>query len=87
MIPTLTSKLAPFLDPVGICLFPEAAQALIDLRADSKFPSRLDELAYKNTEGRLTTEELAELDLYLSAISVVTILQSQARMQLRALSN
>jgi hypothetical protein len=87
MTATLTSTLDRLLDPVGRCLTPEAAKALVDLRADSQFQARLDELADKNTAGLLTPDERAEYDLYLSAMSVVTVLQSMARMRLKATGN
>jgi len=84
---SLTSTLDRLLDPVGRCLTPEVAKALVDLRADSQFQARLDELADKNTAGLLTPDERAEYDLYLSALSVVTVLQSMARMRLKAIGN
>ena len=84
---TLTSTLDRLLDPVGRCLTPEVAQALVDLRADHKFQERLDELADKNTAGELTEQERAEYDLYLAAISVVTVLQSKSRALLQTTSN
>jgi hypothetical protein len=60
---------------------------MVSLRADQEFQERLDELADKNTSGLLTEQERAEYNLYLAAISVVTVLQSKSRTLLKALSN
>ncbi len=75
------------LDPVSRCLTPDVARALVNLRADPSFQARLDELAEKNTESQLTPEEREQYDLYLSAISVITVLQSKARMILKTAAN
>lgn len=80
----MTDTLDRLLDPVSRCLTPDVAQALINLRADPSFQARLDELADKNTENRLTSDEREQYDLYLSAISVITVLQSKTRTILRA---
>jgi len=52
--------------------------------ADPAFQAKLDELADKNTAGGLSAEEQALFDLYLAALSVLTVLQSQARILLEA---
>jgi len=80
----MTDTLDRLLDPVSRCLTPEAARALVNLRADPSVQARLDELADKNTENRLTPEEREQYDLYLSVISIITVLQSKARMILKA---
>ena len=82
MTATITSTLDRLFDPVSRCLTAEVARALVDLRADPQFQARLDELADKNTQGQLSSEERAEYDIYLTAISVVTVLQSKARLRL-----
>jgi hypothetical protein len=84
MSTTMTDTLDRLLDPVSRCLTPEAARALVNLRADPSIQARLDELADKNTENRLTKDEREQYDLYLSAFSVITVLQSKARMILKA---
>ena len=83
----MTDTLDRLLDPVSRCLTPEAARALVNLRADPSIQARLDELADKNTENRLTPDEREQYDLYLSAISIITVLQSKARMILKATAN
>jgi len=84
MSTAVSDTLDRLLDPVGRSLSPEAARTLVNLRADRTFQTRLDELADKNTAGQLTPEELQEYDLYLSALSVLTVLQSKARLLLKA---
>jgi len=78
----MTDTLDRLLDPVSRCLTPEVSLALVKLQADPSFQARLDELADKNTENQLSPEEREQYDLYLSAISVITVLQSKARMTL-----
>ncbi len=74
---------APFLDrlltPLSRCLTAETAKALVALRVDATTQARLDELADKCSEGRLSAEERAEYGSYVSAINVISILQSKAR--------
>lgn len=52
------------LDPVGRCLTPEVARALMDLRTDAETQARIDELADKATEGTLPAPERAEYEEY-----------------------
>ncbi len=52
----MTDTLDRLLDPVSRCLTPEVALALVNLQADPSFQARLDELADKNTENRLSPE-------------------------------
>lgn len=66
-------------EPVADILTPEAAQRIIDWQVDNETQSRLDELADRCNEGKLTPEEMAEYDRYLAAFDLVAIIQSQAR--------
>ena len=76
------SALQRILDPVGRCLTPDVARALLGLRADAETQARLEELADKSTEGTLTEAERGEYDAYVSAIDFLTVLQSKARAML-----
>ena len=67
------------LDPVTRCLTPEAARSLLDLRAPTAAQTRIEELADKCTTGTLTAEEASEYDSYLSAGSLIAVLQAKAR--------
>jgi hypothetical protein len=79
MAATTTQTLDRLLEPVTRCLTPDALSQLVSLRADDELQERLDLLADKNTEGLLTEAERDEYETYVRAISVVSILQAQAR--------
>jgi hypothetical protein len=73
------SLLDRLLDPVGQCLTPDVARALLALRTDEDTQARIDELADKCSEGTLTAAERGEYEAYVSAIDLVGILQAKAR--------
>jgi len=74
-----TVTLARLLEPVGRCLTPEVATALVNLRADPAVQTRIDELADKCTEGALSAVEQSEYETYMHAIDFIAVLQAQAR--------
>jgi hypothetical protein len=76
--PLLDRVLEPFVE----CLTREAAQKIVNLRAEPQVQARLDELADKANEGQLSNEERAEYDRYLAAFHFITGLQAQARTRL-----
>ena len=57
----------------------EAAKKLLGLRASPEAQRRMDELARKCNEGELTAEERAEYETYVTAGTLIAILQSKAR--------
>ena len=67
------------LEPVGRALNVEAARALVELHLDAQAQARIDRLARKANEGRLTVNEKSEDETYVSAIDFVAILQAKAR--------
>ncbi len=67
------------LTAVSRSLTPEGARALVTLRVDAETQAKLDELADKCTEGLLSPEERAEYASYVSAINLISVLQSKAR--------
>lgn len=67
------------LESVSQCLTPEAAQRLLDLRADAELQDRIDVLADRSTEGILTPEERAEYQIYVQMGQFVSILKAKAR--------
>jgi hypothetical protein len=73
------SALDRLLEPVGRCLTPEVARALVALRTDEATQARLEELADKSTEGMLTPGEREEYQAYVSAIDFLSVLQAKAR--------
>jgi hypothetical protein len=70
------------LEPFVECLTREAAQKIVNLRADPQDQARVDELADKANEGQLSDEERAEYERYLAAFHFITRLQAQARTRL-----
>lgn len=79
MAGTTTQTLDRLLEPVTRCLNSDALSQLVNLRADADLQARLELLANKNTEGLLTDVERDEYETYVRAISVISILQAQAR--------
>jgi hypothetical protein len=74
-----TKILDQLLEPVSRCLTPEVARALSNLRASAKAQARIEELADRCVEGKLTSEEEAEYDAYLWGGNLIAILQAKAR--------
>lgn len=76
---TQTAVLNELLEPVGRCLTREAAEQLIALRASPSAQARIEELAVKATEGKLTKDEEVEYETYVSVGNFIAILQAKAR--------
>ena len=64
---------------VGQCLDRQSAESLLRLRADTEMQGRIEELADKCTEGRLTPEERDEYEAMIRVGNFVAILQAKAR--------
>jgi hypothetical protein len=62
---------------------PELARYLLGLRFSDAEQATMHELAVKNQQGKITPEELRELDGYVKAGDLLAILQSKARMALK----
>ena len=60
-------------------LTPEFASKLVSLRADPVVQDKIDSLAEKCNEGRLTPEERAEYEIYVNFIHFMAIFQAKAR--------
>ena len=71
--------LGRFLEPMTEAFTPELAQKIVDLRADSETQARVDELAAKASEGKLTTDEEVEYKECIEAVDIVGVIQSKAR--------
>ncbi|MBI4607316.1 MAG: hypothetical protein HY721_35570 [Planctomycetes bacterium] len=65
--------------PVLQIVFPEKAEAILNFRPDPKLRARVEELAGKSTEGRLSETERAEYEGYVRANKFIAILRRQAR--------
>jgi hypothetical protein len=79
-----TPVLDQLLDPLGeIILTPDVARKLVNYRFDAKAQSRIDKLARKCNEGKLTDQERREYETYVQTIDFIAILQAKARALLR----
>ena len=76
--------LAQLLDPIGQLLTPDVAKKLAALRFDAKTQSKIDRLARKCNEGKLTDDERREYETYVQTIDFIAILQAKARAIVRA---
>jgi hypothetical protein len=71
------------LDPLGDMLTPDVARKLVNYRFDAKAQARIDKLARKCNEGKLTQKEQREYETYVQTIDFIAILQAKARSSLR----
>ena len=78
-MPTATSYLDRFLEPMTDAFNPEFARKVASLRADPATQARVDVLAEKANEGLLTPEEEAEYKCYVDAADIIGIIQAKAR--------
>ena len=77
-----STMLERLLEPVSRSLNVEAARKLIRVKADAKTQARVDELARKRNEGDLTPAECLEYERYVTAGTMIAILQAKARLLL-----
>ena len=80
---TAAIHLDRLLEPLAGCLTPDVAAKVADLRADAAMQERIDYLAERANEGRLTDRERQEYAGYLHAIDVIAVFQAKARSLLR----
>ena len=77
--PDAIDALDRLLEPVGRCLTPEVARKIVELRADADLQARIDELADKSTEGRLSEEARAQYETIVRGIDFIAVLKAKAR--------
>lgn len=77
--PDTIDALDRLLEPVGRCFTPDVARKIVELRADPGLQARIDELADKSTEGRLSEEERSQYETIVRAIDFIAVLQAKAR--------
>jgi len=65
--------------PMLEIVLPQNADAVIGFQADPELQARIEELAQKSTEGKLTEDEQAEYAGYVRANKFVAILKRQAQ--------
>lgn len=73
---TLVERL---LEPIGRSMTVDLAHELVGLRMSAADQARIDELAEKCNEGRLSDEERDEYVEIVHAIHVIGLLQARAR--------
>jgi hypothetical protein len=64
-------------------LTPEAVRAILKLRLDESDRVRADDLAVKNQEGRLTSDEESEIEAYQRVGRLINLLWAKARRSLK----
>ena len=79
-----STLLERMVDPIGKALTPDAARAILAVRADDETQDRIDRLADQCTEGSLNSEERAEYQEFVSLFNLLALLQSRARSVLQA---
>ena len=67
------------LEPVSRSFGPETAKALATFRIGKRMQARVEKLAEKCNEGKLTPDERAEYEAYVQGSTVLGILQAKAR--------
>jgi len=77
------SSLEPFLRPLRRELNPELAALLLRIRADEDVQARYEDLAERNTEGRLSQAEQNELASIVRANTLLSVLKAEARAYLQ----
>jgi hypothetical protein len=78
----MTPEMAAFdrgIRPLLQMVLLDKADAVLSFRPEPKLQDRIEELAAKSTEGKLTAEERAEYGGYVRANKFIAILQRQAR--------
>jgi hypothetical protein len=70
-------------EPVVRTLTPEVAKAIAELRADPDLQSRMDELAEKCNDGKLTADERDEYETNIRFGNFLAIIQAKARRMLK----
>ena len=74
-----SAVLNEMLEPVSRSLGLKTARALVALRVDDSAAARVEKLADKCNEGKLTAAERAEYEAYVQASTLIGILQAKAR--------
>lgn len=87
MATTSPTPIDRLLRPLVDALDLEAVRQIAQFRVDSKTQRRLDELAGKANEGRLSDAEAREYDDYIEALDVLGCIQARARELVRSASD
>jgi hypothetical protein len=74
-----SAVLEQMLEPISRSFGPETARALTTFRIGKRVQARVEKLAEKCNEGKLTPSERAEYEAYVQASTLIGILQAKAR--------
>jgi hypothetical protein len=74
-----SAVLEQMLEPVSRSFGPETAKALATFQVGKRMQARVEKLAEKCNEGKLTSSERAEYEEYVQASTLIGILQAKAR--------
>jgi hypothetical protein len=74
-----SAVLDEMLEPVSRSFGLKTARALAALRVGKRTQARVDALAEKCNEGKLTSDERTEYEAYVQASTLIGILQAKAR--------
>ena len=74
-----SAVLDEMLEPVSRCFGLETARALVGMHVSEQTQARVEELAEKCNDGRLSPNERAEYEAYVQASTLIGILQAKAR--------
>jgi len=72
---------------VKLMVTTEGLTALADMALAPKGQSRLDDLLAKNGEGKLSVEEMKELDLLLTQVDELNLVKARASATLHRIKN
>lgn len=78
----ISSALDGILDPMVDCFDLGTAKKLVELRSSVATQKRLDELAHKHNQGKISAPELSEYQAMVHAIGMISVLQAKARLYL-----
>jgi len=69
--------------PIFAILSTDQVRQMAHLPVESSLADRVEELAGKSNEGRLTPDERAEYEAYIEANNLMAILQAEAKFRLQ----
>jgi hypothetical protein len=77
-----TTLLGGLMEPLSRCLNPQSAREILSMQADDAARQRVEELAIKCDEGKLTPDEQAEYQFFVEVGDFIALLQAKARLYL-----
>ena len=72
------------LEPLSRCLDDESARRVVDLQIDPAVQARIDALAERANEGRLSDSERSEYEALINTADIISILKLKIRTHLQS---